>query len=94
MGKETQDRDDNPFKLSPRYRNKMPVVRREKVNCASFFGLYAQCLSSYEFDPSKCAEELRQIEQCKREAKITRRASSFNYHLNLLIKNKYRILIP
>jgi len=89
-----QDRDDNPFKLSPRYRNKVPVIRQSKADCTHLFSEYGICLSQYDFDPSKCAEQLKNIEECRKETRITRRSSPFNYHLNMIMRNKYRIPIP
>ncbi|KAK5583396.1 hypothetical protein RB653_004989 [Dictyostelium firmibasis] len=89
-----QDRDDNPYKLSPRYRNKAPVIRNTKFDCIEFFTELGACLSKNEFDPSKCANQLRMVTDCKKQAKIVRRVSPFGFHFNNIIRNKFRIPIP
>ncbi|EGC33505.1 hypothetical protein DICPUDRAFT_154453 [Dictyostelium purpureum] len=87
------DRDDNPYKLSPRFKHKVPVVRNETVGCIPLFTDLGACLSQNDFDASKCSKQLKSVEDCKRETRIQRRISPFNFHFHNVIKNKYRIPI-
>ncbi|EFA79476.1 putative mitochondrial protein [Heterostelium album PN500] len=88
-----QDRDDNPFKLSPRFKNKTIVTKREPRHCFDFVEVYAYCLNVNDFEISKCANQLKELEKCNKDMTQPRRESSFNYHLQRVIKNKYRIPI-
>ncbi|EGG17989.1 putative mitochondrial protein [Cavenderia fasciculata] len=64
---ETQDRDDNPFKLSPRFKNKTIVVKREPRHCGDIMTEYGVCLSANNFDISKCTDEMKATERCVKE---------------------------
>ncbi|EAS66819.1 hypothetical protein DDB_G0291318 [Dictyostelium discoideum AX4] len=89
-----QDRDDNPYKLSPRYRNKAPVIRNPKFDCIELFSKLGSCLSKSGFDISKCAPQLALVNDCKKQAKIVRRVSPFGFHFNRIVSNKFKIPIP
>eukprot|EP01132_Coremiostelium_polycephalum_P002766 gene2766-3440_t len=64
--RESQDRDNNPYQLSPRYRNKIPVSRKELGDCSEALSDYGICLAETNFQPSECANELKKLDECKR----------------------------
>ncbi|GAM23198.1 hypothetical protein SAMD00019534_063730 [Acytostelium subglobosum LB1] len=88
-----QDRDDNPFKLSPRFKNKTIVTKKEPKHCFDFVEVYSYCLNVHDFELSKCAGQLKDLERCQNDLKQPKRESPFNYHLRRVIANKYRIPI-